>query len=114
GDRRVKTLRSITEVRSVLAHLRAVSIVGPVGLVPTMGAFHDGHVALFRAARRECDVVVASLFVNPTQFGDPADLAAYPRNEARDVELATDAGVDYLFMPAVEEIYPQGYGTWVD
>ncbi len=87
---------------------------GPrLGLVPTMGAFHAGHVALFRAARRECDPVVASLFVNPTQFGDPRDLAAYPRDEARDARIAAEEGVDILFAPSVEEMFPAGYGTWI-
>jgi len=107
----VNTLRSIADLRSALAPIRARSTIG---LVPTMGAFHEGHVALFETARRETDVVVATLFVNPTQFGDPADLAAYPRDEARDARLASAAGVDYLFAPAVEEIYPPGFATWVD
>ena len=79
-----------------------------------MGAFHEGHVALFETARRETDVVVATLFVNPTQFGDSADLAAYPRDETRDARLAAETDVDYLFAPAVEEIYPAGFATWVD
>lgn len=107
----MKTLRGIGEIRQAL-EARATGSV--VGLVPTMGAFHDGHLGLFCAARRECACVVASLFVNPTQFGDPADLAAYPRPEARDAELAAAAGVDYLFMPTVEEMYPAGYATWVE
>jgi pantoate--beta-alanine ligase len=107
----VKTLRSIADIRRGLAPARAHSTIG---LVPTMGAFHEGHVALFETARRETDVVVATLFVNPAQFGDPADLAAYPRDEARDARLAAEAGVDYLFAPGVEEIYPPGFGTWVD
>jgi pantoate--beta-alanine ligase len=85
-----------------------------IGLVPTMGALHAGHVALFTAARRECDLVVASLFVNPTQFNDPKDLAAYPRDEQRDAQLAADAGVDILFSPSTDEIYPPGHATWVD
>ena len=71
----------------------------PVGLVPTMGALHAGHVSLFRAARAECDTVVASVFVNPAQFGDPADLERYPRDEARDAAVAENAGVDLLFAP---------------
>ena len=79
-----------------------------------MGAFHAGHVALFGAARRECDAVVVSLFVNASQFDDPADLAAYPRDAARDAALAVVAGVDVLFAPAVEELYPSGFATWVD
>jgi pantoate--beta-alanine ligase len=79
-----------------------------------MGALHEGHVALFHAARRECEVVVASVFVNPSQFNDPNDLAAYPRDEAHDAQIATEAGVDYLFAPSVEEMYPPGYATWID
>ncbi len=90
------------------------SLEGPVGLVPTMGALHDGHVALLRAARRERGIVVASIFVNPTQFGDPADLAAYPREEARDARIAEEAGVDGLFVPAAKEMYPAGFATWVE
>ncbi len=85
-----------------------------VGLVPTMGAFHDGHLALFAAARAENDVVVASLFVNPAQFGAGEDLDRYPRNEERDVRLAEEAGVDILFAPSAEEMYPEGHATWVD
>jgi pantoate--beta-alanine ligase len=85
-----------------------------VGLVPTMGSFHDGHLSLFHAAREENDVVVASLFVNPAQFDEERDLAAYPRNEARDATLADDAGVDVLFAPSAEELYPHGFETWVE
>jgi pantoate--beta-alanine ligase len=87
---------------------------GRVGLVPTMGAFHDGHLSLFRAARSECDTVVVSLFVNPAQFAPGEDLTRYPRDEERDARLAEGAGVDVLFAPAVEELYPPGFGTWVD
>jgi pantoate--beta-alanine ligase len=84
------------------------------GLVPTMGALHDGHRSLFRAARAENEVVVASLFVNPAQFDQQADLAAYPRDEQRDLEIAEDAGVDVVFAPSADELYPAGFGTWVD
>jgi pantoate--beta-alanine ligase len=84
------------------------------GLVPTMGALHDGHRALFRAARAENDVVVASLFVNPAQFNEQSDLAAYPRDEAQDAAIAEEEGVDVLFAPTVDEIYPAGFGTWVE
>ena len=87
---------------------------GTVGLVPTMGSFHEGHLALFDAARKENDVVVVSLFVNPTQFDQDSDLAAYPRNETHDAELAERAGVDVLFAPSADELYPDGYQTWVD
>jgi pantoate--beta-alanine ligase len=107
----VRTLRSIADLRGALAPVRARSTIG---FVPTMGALHEGHVALMETARRETDVVVASIFVNPTQFGDPADLAAYPRDEARDARLTADAGVDFLFAPTVEEIYPAGFATSVD
>jgi pantoate--beta-alanine ligase len=107
----VKTIRSIAEIQAALADRR----VGlRIGLVPTMGAFHDGHLALFRDARRACDTVVVSLFVNPTQFGDAADLAAYPRDLAQDSRIATNADVDLLFVPETEEMYPSSYGTWVD
>jgi len=87
---------------------------GGVGLVPTMGAFHAGHLALFAAAREENNLVVASLFVNPAQFGPSEDLARYPRDEKRDAQLAEQAGVDVLFAPSTEEMYPEGYATWVD
>jgi pantoate--beta-alanine ligase len=104
----VKTLRTIRDVR------RELDGSGRVGLVPTMGAFHEGHLALLRAAREECDAVVVSLFVNPTQFGATEDLSRYPRDETRDAELAEVEGVDVLFIPSVEEMYPNGYATWVD
>jgi pantoate--beta-alanine ligase len=100
----VKVVRTISELR----------LGGEVGLVPTMGALHAGHVSLFDAARAENDVVVASLFVNPAQFGEQSDLARYPRDETRDRELAEQAGVDVLFAPSVEEMYPAGFATWVD
>ena len=84
------------------------------GLVPTMGALHDGHVALLKAARQENDTVVMSLFVNPAQFDEQSDLAAYPRDEARDLEIAQSEGVDVVFAPADDELYPPGFSTWVD
>ena len=108
---RMKILRTVAEVRQALERPR---IAGIVGLVPTMGALHAGHVALIEAARRECDTVVASVFVNPTQFGDRADLDAYPRDEANDARIAAEAGVDYLFAPAPDEIYPPGDATRVE
>jgi pantoate--beta-alanine ligase len=84
------------------------------GLVPTMGALHDGHVALLRAARQENRTVVMSLFVNPAQFDERSDLAAYPRDEARDLEVAETEGVDVVFAPSADELYPPGFATWVD
>jgi pantoate--beta-alanine ligase len=103
----VKIIRTIPE-------LRAQPRNGTVGLVPTMGAFHDGHLALFRAARDENDLVVASLFVNPAQFGAGEDLDRYPRDEERDARLADEAGVDILFAPSADELYPHGFQTWVE
>jgi pantoate--beta-alanine ligase len=103
----VRTARTIGE-------LRALPRAGRVALVPTMGALHGGHVALFERAREECEHVVASLFVNPAQFGASEDLERYPRDEERDAAVAERAGVDVLFVPSVEEMYPQGYATWVD
>jgi pantoate--beta-alanine ligase len=97
-----------------IGDLRAEPRDGSVGLVPTMGAFHGGHLALFRAAGAENDFVVASLFVNPAQFGAGEDLDKYPRDEERDARLAEEAGVDVLFAPSAEELYPPGFQTWVE
>ena len=91
-----------------------LQLEGSVGLVPTMGAFHEGHLSLFRAARDENELVVVSLFVNPAQFGPGEDLDRYPRDEARDARLAEEAGVDVLFAPIAEQIYPPGFQTWVE
>ncbi|HET9244076.1 MAG TPA: pantoate--beta-alanine ligase [Gaiella sp.] len=102
--------RTIPEARAALAGRRDRS----VGLVATMGALHGGHLALLAAARAGCDTVVMSLFVNPAQFGDPADLDGYPRHEERDLEAARRAGVDVVFAPTVSELYPPGYQTWVE
>jgi pantoate--beta-alanine ligase len=107
----VRTARTIAELHAVLEPLRAGS---SIGLVPTMGSFHEGHIALFRAAREENDVVVVSLFVNPAQFDQAADLDAYPRDETDDAKLAEDAGVDVLFAPEAAELYPPGFQTWVE
>jgi pantoate--beta-alanine ligase len=85
-----------------------------IGLVPTMGYLHEGHLSLLRAARRRCDVVVMSLFVNPAQFGRGEDLESYPRDEARDNELAEQAGVDLVYAPPVEEVYPEDFATSVE
>jgi pantoate--beta-alanine ligase len=100
-------------VTRTIAETRA-AVGGEVGLVPTMGAFHAGHLALFRAARAENDAVVASLFVNPAQFADPRDLERYPRDEAADAAIAEEAGVDVLFAPPVEEVYPEGFSATVE
>src|SRR5690242_11238507 len=105
------TVRTKAEVREYVAGARAAG--RSVALVPTMGAFHAGHHALMRAAREACDEVVVSLFVNPAQFNESADLAAYPRTEARDAAEAAELGVDLLFAPPVEEIYPDGFATTV-
>jgi pantoate--beta-alanine ligase len=94
--------------------LEPVRVGVELGLVPTMGALHEGHHALVRAAREECDVVVVSAFVNPAQFGPGEDFARYPRDEERDACLAEEWGADYLFAPAAAEIYPEGFETWVD
>ena len=106
----MKILRTVEQFRQLR---RSLDPNLRVGFVPTMGAFHDGHVALFRAARADSDLVVVSLFVNPAQFNAAADLDAYPRDEARDARLAAAAGVDVLFAPAPDEIYPAGFSTWV-
>ncbi len=107
----MRTLRTIAEVRAALADRRRSGET--IALVPTMGYLHDGHLALIAAARDAADVVVVSLFVNPTQFDDAGDLAAYPRDEARDAQLASEAGADLLFAPQPDEIYPAGFATQV-
>jgi pantoate--beta-alanine ligase len=106
----VMVVRTIAELREALAPLRG----GELGLVPTMGAYHAGHLALFEAAGSECDAVVASLFVNPAQFSEGEDFERYPRDEEADRRTADEAGVDLLFAPPPEELYPPGYQTWVD
>jgi pantoate--beta-alanine ligase len=103
----VKLARTVAEVRAALGDRRS-------GLVPTMGALHDGHRALLQAARAENDVVVASLFVNPAQFTERSDLAAYPRDEEADLDVFRAHGVDLAFVPEAEEVYPAGFATWVD
>jgi pantoate--beta-alanine ligase len=107
----MKTIRTVAELRAELdAPRRAGSAIG---LVPTMGAFHEGHLELIRRARAQNDVVVVSLFVNPAQFGPNEDLEAYPRDEARDAALAEELGADVLFAPPVDEVYPAGFSTSV-
>jgi pantoate--beta-alanine ligase len=106
----VRLVRTTGELRAALAAAGEREL----GLVPTMGAYHEGHVALLRAARDENDLVVVSLFVNPAQFDSGDDLAAYPRDEERDLRIAAEEGTDILFAPAVEELYPPDYQTWID
>jgi pantoate--beta-alanine ligase len=102
----MRTITRIDELRAAVGR--------DTGLVPTMGALHDGHRSLFRAARTESELVVASLFVNPAQFDDPADLYAYPRDDDRDAAVAAEEGVDILFAPSADEMYHAGFRTWVD
>lgn len=104
-------VRGVAELQRVVAARRGTGAT--IGLVPTMGYLHDGHLSLIRRASAECGLVVVSIFVNPTQFNDPADLAAYPRDEARDVDLAAAAGADVVFVPEPVEVYPDGFCTTV-
>jgi pantoate--beta-alanine ligase len=108
----MRIVKERTELREALAEPRREG--KRIGLVPTMGYFHDGHLSLMRGAREDCDVVVVSLFVNPTQFGPGEDLDAYPRDEDRDAKLAALEGVDLLWMPDPEEMYPEGFATSVE
>jgi pantoate--beta-alanine ligase len=106
----MKIIRTIHELRHEVALARRA---GSVGFVPTMGALHVGHASLFTIARVQSDVVVVSIFVNPTQFNDPKDLALYPRPEAADARLSREAGVDLLFIPSADEMYPEGFASSV-
>jgi pantoate--beta-alanine ligase len=109
---RMRTLRSVAALREELTPARREGL--SIGLVPTMGALHEGHLSLIRHAREHCDVVIVSLFVNPAQFNERSDLDRYPRDEEADCELATAAGADLLFAPSVEEVYPRGFATSVE
>ena len=100
----MEIIRTVAELK---AKLNAARENGSIGLVPTMGALHAGHLSLIERARRENDTVVVSVFVNPTQFNNPNDLATYPRTEEADTAMLCEAGVDYAFIPSVEEIYPE-------
>lgn len=104
-------VRTIAGIRSVVGEARAREAT--IGFVPTMGAFHAGHLSLARAARAQTGFVVVSLFVNPAQFNDPKDLAAYPRDEAHDAAMVAAEGADVLFAPAADEVYPDGFATSV-
>jgi len=106
----MRVTRTIADTRADLAPRHG----GAIGLVPTMGSLHAGHLSLLHGARAECDTVVMSLFVNPAQFAEGGDLERYPRDEARDLALAEDAGVDLVFAPSVDEMYPVGFQTWVE
>jgi pantoate--beta-alanine ligase len=108
----MRIVRTTDEVRRALEPARRDGRT--IGLVPTMGSLHEGHLSLLRAARERSDVVVMSLFVNPTQFGPGEDLDAYPRDERRDAELAEAAGVDLIYAPTPDEVYPAGFATTVE
>ncbi len=110
----MRTLEQILSLRTYVRGIRETRQGGKlIGFVPTMGALHEGHLSLIRKAKADCDVVIASIFVNPTQFGPKEDLAAYPRTFARDQQLCMEEGVDALFAPTVEEVYPSGFQTVV-
>jgi len=111
-DDRMETVRAVAELRAALSPARREGLT--IGLVPTMGALHEGHLSLIRRAREQCDVVVVSLFVNPAQFNERSDLERYPRRQEHDSGLAAAAGADLLFAPSAEEVYPPGFATSVE
>lgn len=104
-------VRRVSDLRGMVRAWKAAGSV--VGVVPTMGALHDGHLSLVRAAKAECERVIVTIFVNPKQFNNPDDLKKYPRTEAADAALLTSVGVDVIFAPAPEEVYPTGFATTV-
>src|SRR5579863_2270512 len=108
----MRLIKSITEIQGFRREVRARG--KSIALVPTMGALHEGHVSLIRQAKRQCDVIVVSIFVNPTQFDSAEDLARYPRNLEKDMELLRSFKVDAVFAPEAEELYPEGFSTLVD
>ncbi len=109
----MRTLRTVPELRTAVSAVRRQDPHGRIGLVPTMGALHAGHAELIRQARLQCEHVVVSLFVNPTQFDDAGDLAAYPRDEAGDAGMASEGGADFFFAPSADTVYPDGFATSV-
>jgi pantoate--beta-alanine ligase len=107
----IQTVRTLAELRSITRAWKAAGDM--VGVVPTMGALHEGHLSLARRAKAECDRVIATIFVNPKQFNNPDDLKKYPRSEAADTALLDSVGVDVVFIPDVDQVYPEGFNSTV-